>query len=262
MKRTILVLPDSHAKPGVSQRRYKVLGKFISQLRPDIVLDLGDFGDFPSLSIYDGARSMGGSGGNLAFEGRRYKNDIAAVIEAQELINQGLKGLAKKPKLIGLHGNHEARVARAVSHTPELEGVLSLDDMQRAEFGWEMFPFLERTKVQGFIVSHYFVSGLMGKSAATGERPALNLLKKTHQSCIQGHSHLWDTAQHTRGDGSKMQCFVAGCYVEPTFRESYAGPAFDMWGNGLTILRGAENGYAHDGFEFISTLKILKEFGG
>ena len=202
---------------------------------------------------------MGGSGGNLAFEGRRYKNDIAAIVEAQELIAQGLKGLAKKPKLIGLHGNHEARVARAVSHTPELEGVLSLDDMQREAFGWEMFPFLDRVKIQGFIASHYFVSGLMGR-AISGDNHAMNLLKKTHQSCIQGHSHLWGTAQNMRGDGSKIQCFVAGCYVEPTYREAYAGPAFDMWGNGLTILRGCDNGYAHDGWEFIPTTRLLKEF--
>lgn len=259
MKRTILVLPDSHAKPGVTQRRYKALGKFIAALRPDIVLDLGDFGDFPSLSIYDGSRLMGGSGSNLSFEGRRYQRDIAAVIEAQELIAEGLKSLAKKPKLIGLYGNHEQRISRAVEHIPELEGTLSLNDLQRSSFGWDMHDFLDPVEVQGFQCSHYFVSGLMGRPIG-GENHALALIKRTHQSCIQGHSHLWGESHHTRADGSKIQAFVAGCYVEPTHIESYAGRAFHMWGNGLTILRGCEHGYAHDGWEFVPTSRILREF--
>lgn len=71
-----LVVPDPHAHPDYSNKRFEYLGKLIVDLKPDKVICLGDFADLPSLCSYDK--------GTAGFEGRRYKDDVASVIDAQE----------------------------------------------------------------------------------------------------------------------------------------------------------------------------------
>ena len=73
----ILVIPDAHAQPAVDNERFSLLGRMICDVRPDVVVSIGDLFDLPSLSSYDVGRK--------SFEGRTYADDIDAGLEAQEL---------------------------------------------------------------------------------------------------------------------------------------------------------------------------------
>jgi len=53
LTRTTLVYTCSHADPDVSNERFDWLGEFIYDLRPDMVVDLGDGADMRSLNSYD-----------------------------------------------------------------------------------------------------------------------------------------------------------------------------------------------------------------
>jgi len=256
----ILVLPDAHARDGVSNRRFTWLGKLIVDLKPDVVLCLGDFFDMPSLSSYDGSLLTGSHRPTASFEGRRYIKDLEAGIEALDRIQIELNKAARaRPRRIFLHGNHEDRVNRAANNAPELQGVLSLEDMQLKHYNWEENKFLDPVEVGGFVAQHYHVSGLMGRPIG-GETHARNLILKTHESCIQGHSHLWDFHQHTSPRGQRKQAFVCGWFGDPLQKESYAGPAQVMWDSSVTLLKGVVNGVAVDGFEKITVAKMQKEY--
>jgi hypothetical protein len=106
-KRTHVILPDPHAKPGVSNRRAEWAGKFINDIRPDTVVSLGDVCDFESLCSYDKGRK--------SFQGRTYKADIDAHSDFQDRLWSVVRKAKKRlPRRITLIGNHEQRITRAM----------------------------------------------------------------------------------------------------------------------------------------------------
>lgn len=257
----ILVIGDSHAKPDVSNRRFTWLGKVIVDLKPDVVVDMGDWTDMASLSSYDGSKLTGGGSSKLSFEGRSYRKDVDAGIDARERVHVELqKAGRKRPRRIALGGNHDdQRISRALENVRELEGVIAIGDHQRELFGWEHIKFLDVTEVGGFHFSHYFGSGLLGKPVG-GEHPAANLLRTQYTSCVAGHSHLFNEAHRTSPNGKRVQAFVAGCYLDPKQWEGYAGPANYMWSKGLLYMRDVDNGVCRGGYDWISMDRIEKAY--
>jgi len=74
----LLIIPDPHANPDYNNERFRAAGRLLMEEQPECVVCLGDLADLPSLSSYDK--------GTKGFEGRRYKNYVAATINAQELL--------------------------------------------------------------------------------------------------------------------------------------------------------------------------------
>lgn len=257
----ILVIGDAHSKPGIPQRRFDWLGSLICDLKPDVVVDMGDWADMESLSSYDGSSLTGSGAKKKSFEGRSYKRDIEVAVEARDRIHLKLQAAGRKrPRRVALGGNHDdERLRRAVNLVPELVGVIDTRDFQLEEYGWERVPFGAATTIGGFEFKHYFTSGLMGKPTG-GEHPAANLLKTQYRSCVAGHSHLFNEAHRTSNGGKRVQAFVAGCYLDPQQHEDYAGPANDMWSRGLLLLKGTSEGVAQDGWEWISIDKVRKNY--
>ena len=244
-----LVIPDSHAHPDHNNSRYDLIGHLINDLKPDIVADIGDFWDMPSLCSYDK--------GLKSFEGRRYKRDIEAGLDAQERIYTiTRRGKKKLPKFIRTLGNHEHRISKAINRDPILEGTIGLSDLQSKEHGWEEIPFLKPCTIDGVTYQHYFVSGIMGRPIS-GERHAQTLILKQLASCTQGHSHLFDYCVRTDVRGQKVHGCVVGVYQD--YDADFAGPANLLWNPGVVIKRGVENG-SYD-IEHVS-LKRLKEIYG
>lgn len=246
----ILVIPDSHARPNISMRRFIWLSKYIKDTSPTVVVCLGDLADMPSLSSYDGSTLTGSSRKKASFEGRTIQRDIDAANDAIHILDVYHKG-----RKVFLMGNHEDRISRAVSLNPELRGTIGLHDLHLDN--WEVHPFLDAATLGGIAFSHYFVTGVMGKSVG-GEYPAANLIKKQYRSCVMGHSHIWDMAIRT--GSRKLFGLVAGCYLDPAQKEEYAGPAQRLWNSGITLLRDVSNGFP-GGWEFISIQRLQKSYG-
>lgn len=243
---THLIIPDSHAHADHGNARYQWLGHLINDVKPDVVVDIGDWWDMPSLCHYDK--------GTKGFEGRRYKRDIDAGLDAQEKMFGIIRKQKKKlPRFVRTLGNHEARISKAIDRDPVLEGTIGLDDLQSREYGWEQVPFLSPIEIAGVTYQHYFVSGLMGRPIG-GERHAQSLILKQLASCTQGHSHLFDYCVRSDVRGTKIHGLVCGVYQD--YHADFAGPANALWNPGVVIKRGVENG-SYD-LEHIS-LKRLKE---
>lgn len=253
------MIPDVHCKPKVNNQRLRWLSKFVVDRKPDVIVQLGDWGDFPSLSSYDK--------GKASFEGRRFRDDVNAYKDGNK---QFSVEIAKynytrklyhekqyKPRMIKLRGNHEERILRAVQYSPELEGTLSYELLQDEMYGWETHNFLDIVSVDGILYSHYFTSGNSSTPIA-GLYPAASMLRQNMASCVAGHSHIRDMNERTAGDGRRLLALSAGCYFE--HYEDWATPKQnDMWWRGVVVLHGVD-GKGYFDPEFVSLARIKERY--
>lgn len=221
-----IIIPDCQVKPGVPLDYLHHIGKYISDQNPDVVVNLGDFADMPSLSSYDR--------GKKSFEGRRYKKDIEAVHKGLSILSYYVSQTGAEAHM--LYGNHENRITRAVENQPELDGVIGLDDLQYELYRWKTHDFLKPVQLDGICFSHYFVSGVMGRPIVTAQ----TLLNRKHQSCIAGHQQGKQIAYATRADGRTITGIIVGsAYAHD---EDYLGPQANKHWRGIVVLNEVKEG--------------------
>ena len=192
----------------------------------------------PSLSSYDV--------GKKSFEGRRYTDDIFAGISAMETFLRPIrreqtrlrknKRKVWSPRLVFCLGNHEYRIQRAIESDAKLEGLMSYEDFDLKEMGWEVYDFLEPVVIDGIVYCHYFTSGVMG-------RPVTNarlLLQKKMMSCVQGHVQDRDIAFGRRADGKAVTGIFAGIFYQHD--EDYLTPQTNGSWSGIWMLNEVDDG--------------------
>lgn len=232
-----LIIPDPHAHPDHSNERFTYLGSLVCDLKPDVVICIGDWADMPSLCSYDK--------GTKGFEGRRYKHDIATAIDAQEKFFEPIRKRKKKlPRFIMLIGNHEHRIDTAINKdVSQLDGLISLADLQYRDFGWEVVDYEGATPgvidIDGVAYAHYHSSGVMGRPIS-GLHPAYSLLQKGYTSATQGHIHTTDYCVRTNFSGKSVHGMVVGCYVD--YFCDFAGVANHLWWRGVVVKENVEDG--------------------
>ena len=235
-----LVIPDTQVKPDVNTDHLTWAGEYAVEMLPDVIVHIGDHWDLPSLSSYDR--------GKKSFEGRRYVNDIAAGNEAMdrfmEPIHREIKRRQKNkkkswnPELHFCLGNHENRITRAVEDSAELESLMSFDDFNLKEHGFNVHDFLEPVVIDGVCYSHYHTSGIMGRPVSS----ARLMLTKKHMSTVMGHVQNRDIAYATKADGSRITGIFAGIYYQHD--EGYLTPQTNTsstW-SGVWVLHEVQDG--------------------
>lgn len=238
--KTILVIPDSHSKPGISNHRFEWLGRLVVDLKPDHIVNLGDLWDMHSLNSFD-------KPGSKSFNGASYWKDIDVGLDGllrfKNQIDEYNKGSKRnnryEPDLTFCIGNHEQRIEKFINAEPRFEEIISLKDLRLSDLGWNEIPFLDVKKIEGCSFSHYFTSGVMGRPIS-GMHQAASLLTKQFGTCIQGHTHTYDHSVRTDSGGKNLHGLVAGCFFE--HEENWAGPANQMWQRGLSVLRNVKHG--------------------
>lgn len=242
-----LIIPDSHAHPDYNHNRFTWLGKLIHDTKPDVVVNIGDLADMPSLCFHSKPMEL---------EGARYQRDCNAAIEAQDRIFHEVRKHKKKlPRFVWTLGNHDIRAQRFVEANPIFEGHVKNEDIGYKEYPWEMVPFLDTIDIDGIDYSHYYTSGVMGRPIG-GTHPAWTIIKKRNKSSTCGHSHITDY-KIDKTPGRSLMGLVVGCYVD--YEANYAGPANDMWSSGIAICDGVEDGL-YD-YSWISMKKIKELYG-
>lgn len=232
-----LFIPDVQAKDGVSLEHLSHIGQYIVDKKPDVIVQIGDFADMPSLSSYDK--------GKLSFEGRRYKKDIDATKEAMRLLlapmkehNEKMRSQGHKmykPTMILTLGNHEDRIDRAIDNQPELDGLMSMDDLPYED--WQVVPYLKPITIDGVMYTHFNPNPMTGKPR--GGRAALQL-EKVGVSFVCGHQQLLDVATRFLPCGKQQWGVIAGaCY---THDESYKGHVGNKHWRGVIMLHDVEDG--------------------
>lgn len=253
MSKIHLVISDQHAHYEHGNERADLLASLIVDLRPDVVVNIGDAADLPSLCSYDKGRR--------SFVGRTYRADIDAHLDFQDRLWGPVTRRKKKmPRRIFCIGNHEQRIVTALDIQPELAGTISLDDLGLSNWYDEIVPYQGTTpgviEIDGILYAHFFTSGVLGRSVG-GEHTAHSLIGKVLQSATMGHSHVLDYCVRTRGDGTKVQGLSVGCFQDYT--NEWAGEIGKLWDRGVVIKRHVEDG-AYD-LEWVSMARLQKEYG-
>lgn len=247
----ILIIPDCQVKEGVPLDHLTWAGKAIVQYQPDVVVNIGDFADMPSLSSHDKV-------GSKYFEGLRYRKDVEVTREAMQALLAPLKEKQQaqkknkekvyKPRMVMCLGNHENRIDRAINNNPMLEGILSTKDLGY-EDDWEVHAFLQPVFISGVGFNHYWPVGAMGRPASS----ASVIISKLHMSCIAGHQQGKQVAYGKRADGKPLISIIAGSYY--LHDESYMDQLSNRHWRGLVILNDVKDGYFDELFLSIEYLQ-------
>jgi len=244
----ILVIPDTHCRPGESLERFHLLADLIREAQPERIVMMGDHWDMPSLCRYDEKK--------VDFKLREIKRDIEVGLNALEILCNA-RGRVTTANIDLLGGNHDdARVDRFLSEDSRFKGLLKRPQEYLKDLPVNWTPYQKVLKIDGVCFSHHFPSGIMNKPIG-GENPAATLLKKMHMSCVSGHQHSYDYAERIRADGSRICGLMSGCFVNPNYNPSYAGAARPMWRIGASWLKTTTTHGEFD-LSFLS-YKTLKE---
>lgn len=250
---THLVIPDPHAHPDHNNKRADYIGQLILDLRPDVVVNLGDMFDMPSMSDYDK--------GKKSFHGRAFRKDLEAGHEFDDRMWRPIrKAKKKRPHSIFIEGNHEYRLKRLLDMQPELEGTVGFNDFDLNRNYNRVVEYDGRTpgitEVDGITYCHFAVSGVMGRPVS-GEHPAYSLLTKQFSSITCGHIHVFDHCVRTDISGRKINGLVAGVFQD--YDSEWAGEINKLWSRGVVVKRGVERGQ-YD-LQWISLKTLEKEYG-
>ena len=232
---SVLVIPDAHARPNEKARdwdRFTAAGKLALDLKPDIVLCLGDLGDFDSLNSYKPRAAD-------AFDGKALRRDGEAFREALRSIRRPVvaenerhrKGRHRErqynPAWVMLEGNHEERWRRI----PETE-LLGHDYLAEVadEEGWNWHRFLQPVEIGEVLFAHYIESGVARKPATVG-----TVLNKVHRSVVFGHNHGFGYDQRPVLGRRPLSALCAGSFKPPHRTGDHE------W-SGLTLLTDVRDG--------------------
>jgi len=230
--RVHMVIPDVQAKPNVAHDHLEWIANYAIEKRPDVIIQIGDWADMPSLSLYDK--------GKRCYEGRRYVKDCEAANYSLERFERVLEDYNRSnpdapynPRKVLTYGNHEARIERATMLDASLDGKLTLEDLDFQRRGWETHPFLEVVVIDGVQYSHYFISGAMGRPVSS----AAALLKARGSSATMGHVQRMDVAYHPQTQQIGMFCGT--CYLHD---EDYLGPQGNAAPRQIIMKHEVDNG--------------------
>lgn len=232
------IIPDTQAGPNRPDDHLTWAGEYCVEMRPEVIIHLGDHWDMASLSSYDKGKGR--------MEGRRYTTDIQAGNEAMDkfmapIVKEQKRQRKNKkqvwsPRLVFLLGNHEQRIERAIDDNIQLADVISYEDFNLEKYGWEVHDFLEVVVIDGVAYSHYFTSGVMGRPVTS----ARALLTKKHMSCVMGHVQDRDIAFAKRADGTRMTGIHAGAFYQHD--EDYLNAQTNEHWRGLWVLHEVQDG--------------------
>jgi predicted phosphodiesterase len=136
----ILFIPDTHA-PYHDVKAWKLMLTVAKQFKPEVIVHLGDFGDFYSISSHSKDPSR--------------VDKLAEEIKVVREMRTELDNLKPKRKIF-IEGNHEDRLHRYLQDkAPELFGLVDTDDLlELTKNGWEFTPYRHSTKIGKLYLTH------------------------------------------------------------------------------------------------------------
>lgn len=242
--RSHLVISDGQVKPGQSHKHWTALGKLVLHLKPDVIINIGDFWDMPSLSSYLTKKE---------YKEVSYEEDILAGNAAMEKF---LDPIAKRkkgyPEMHFCMGNHEQRIQRLLDDNPHLEGKIGYQDLNLKR--WITHEFRKPVNIDGVHYSHYFYNKNSGRPYAG---TAHNKLNKVGFSFTQGHIQELDVARKDLANGKTIIGLVTGAYY--LHDEPYKGPQGNNHWRGVVFKPNVKDG-KYD-LEAWSIERVMERFG-
>lgn len=229
----IAILTDAQVMPGVPMDHLAWYGQFIAEKKPDVIVCIGDFGDFPSLSKF--------GRGERDFADHRWAKDLASFHEGMQLFLGPIDAEKEadktwKPFMEFCEGNHESHIDRITQEYPFLEGTVDKKELCLEEYGWRVHAFMQPIAIGGVAFCHYFPSGVMGRPITS----APQILTKLHMSAFAGHQQGREIAYARRADGSSLTAIISGSFYQHTYK--YLSPFTNAHWRGTYFLHEVKDG--------------------
>lgn len=234
------VLPDMQIRPGDAIDQIDWIAADIVRRKPDVIVCIGDWWDFPSLSSYSPA-------GGVEKEGARIKADIDAGNEGMARLTAPIHAetarLSRrrqrqwKPRMVFCEGNHEARISRLPKEDARFLGVVGTHLCKVEDYGFERVPFEQPIEIDSVWYCHYWKTA---HSARPIGGTIDNRLNKLGFSFVQGHEQGKRYGDRPLANGKTIHGIVAGSAYLGV--ETYRGPQGANEWRGVVVLHDVRDG--------------------
>jgi hypothetical protein len=234
----VIVIPDTHVKPGVPTNHIAAAGRCCVDLKPDLIVHLGDHWDMASLNSHNPV-------GSVEQEGKRILEDIQVGNEAFRLLADPIRLSSNRaremhlkrwnPETVFLLGNHENRINTLVRSDPKFTGAVDIDMLDTC--GWKVIDYQQLFERQGIVFSHCFCNTHSDKPIGG---TAINRLNRIGRSFVQGHVQGLDYCLKEYPGGIRRHGIVAGSFYQHV--EAYRGPSNAGEWRGIVCLNDVRNG--------------------
>jgi len=234
----IVCIGDAHDAPALpDKRRFRHIGRYIREKKPDVVVQVGDFLTLDSLSTHRITHKP------------TFAQDLASFDAALAALD--LKG----PALHCTLGNHENRAFRATAsrqcHAPAL-----IDIFKR--HGWKTSPYGQPVIYGGVGFAHAALNRL--GLPYGGKCPEQSIADDAVHDLVLGHSHVRLSHRAPKLGGNKfVQIINVGCALPGGYVADYARHCLTGWSYGIAefVIRG---GHVEDE-HFISMTTLAEDYG-
>ena len=222
LKRAI-VTPDKHA-PIHDVPAINVVKQAIELVKPEIYVDLGDLGEFGSVSHWQWKRKKKPP---LEYIMPKVDKDIAGVNALLDEIDESLDKVKCKERHI-CAGNHDEWLDRFVEEHPYLKGYRFEQACKFKERGYKYHPPGEYLKIGKLYFYHGHHFG--------GQYHAANHLRKLGANIIYGHHHSLQQDSVTYMDGPKS-AWSLGCLKDMSSeKNAWLGGRQHKWAHAFAIV--------------------------
>lgn len=244
----VVCIGDAHDSPEIPDKsRFEWIGKYIKEVKPDVVIQIGDFATLDSLNTHVP---------NDTLDGRlkpSFEKDMGSLNLALQVMDLG--GVERHCTL----GNHERRLYLYEQSHPEMDGKLkcSIDSVFR-ENGWTYSPYGEIYYLGGVGFVHAALNRL---SKTFGGKNAENTIaNESIHDLVIGHSHVERVHRAPKiGPNNEVVIVNVGCALPHGHVEAYATHALTGWAWGITDLI-IQNGHIQDR-DWVSMNKLGERYG-
>ena len=224
-----IITPDKHF-PLHDEKAISVVCKAICLIKPDFYVDLGDSGEFSSVSHWQWKKKKRPP---LAYQLPRVYEDIGNVNAGMDIIDEALDKVNVKEKHF-IEGNHEEWLNSFSIENPFLQGLSVKDALLLEQRGFEYHPNGKYLKIGNLWFYHGNHYG--------GIAHARNHLIRLGANIMYGHHHDLQMASVTHIDGPKSAWSI-GCLKDMSDEKNkWLGNRKTNWQHAFAVVDYFANG--------------------
>ena len=180
-KETVLVIGDSHDSPKMSKDRFFWIGKFCAELKPDILIHIGDISSFDSLCHFIPDDTY-----TAKVTKPLYQEDMDSLQKCLQELDRGM-GKFNVRKIL-TEGNHENRLHKYADKNPPVFGMLQEKFYELMEsFNWKCIEYAKMFEFGGVNFCHC-PKNSMGREYG-GINAERKIATESSKDLVFGHSH-------------------------------------------------------------------------
>ena len=224
-----IITPDKHF-PLHDQPAINAVCKAIKIIKPDFYIDLGDVGEFESVSHWQWKRKRRPP---LEYQLPKVYEDLGKINEGMDYIDRALDKAGGKERHF-CEGNHEMWLNSFSEENPYLQGLRVKDALLLEQRGYEYHPNGEYVKIGKLWYYH-------GNHYA-GIQHTRNHLLRLGCNVMYGHHHDLQQTTATQMDGPKSAWSI-GCLKDMSHEaNNFMGRRKSNWAHAFAVVDYFQSG--------------------